>query len=525
MNRNKTLKISFSLKNTYRVNSILYGLRQIPLVKKAIPASLYGIGGLKTFATILSFLWEVLATFAGKTLYFLLMIRGAASFYGDLRGDTLFVHILFCLSVFGAFYNTEMFNPTRDKYYAMILMRMDARSYTLVQYGYNMIQTAIGFLTMCLIFGLWAGVPVWKCLLLPFSIVGMKLCASAFYLFRYEKSGDAFNAGKPTKFFWLAVLLALGTAYGLPYLGIVLPNMVVNVLLLLPLPAALWGIRKICSFSGYRQLYQQLLFQFLNQMDDVKNVSRDQSRKAISEDRSITSHKKGFEYLNELFIKRHHKILWKASKRTSACCLAAVVIGLLACGISTEIKETLNRIALTYLPYFTFIMYMVNRGTGFTQALFMNCDHSLLTYSFYKQPSMVLKLFRIRLREIIKINLPPAAILGLGLAAILYTSGGTESPLNYLVLFVSIICMSIFFSVHYLTIYYLLQPYTAGTEIKSGTYQLVMFVTYLVCFLLMKLHLPTLIFGLCTIGFCVLYCLVACILVYRLAPKTFRLRS
>ena len=31
---NKTLKISFALKNTYRVNSILYGLKQIPLVKK-----------------------------------------------------------------------------------------------------------------------------------------------------------------------------------------------------------------------------------------------------------------------------------------------------------------------------------------------------------------------------------------------------------------------------------------------------------------------------------------------------------
>ena len=45
------------------------------------------------------------------------------------------------------------------------------------------------------------------------------------------------------------------------------------------------------------------------------------------------------------------------------------------------------------------------------------------------------------------------------------------------------------------------------------------------CFLLMKVHLPTLVFGLCAIGFCLLYCLAACILVYRLAPKTFRLRS
>src|SRR5699024_1447920 len=67
-------------------------------------------------------------------------------------------------------------------------------------------------------------------------------------------------------------------------------------------------------------------------------------------------------------------------------------------------RKEINEMVMTWLPYFTFIMYAVNRGTGFTKALFMNCDHSLLTYSFYKQPRFILKLFRIRLREIMKIN-------------------------------------------------------------------------------------------------------------------------
>ena len=155
----------------------------------------------------------------------------------------------------------------------------------------------------------------------------------------------------------------------------------------------------------------------------------------------------------------------------------------------------------------------------------MNCDHSLLTYSFYKRPRMVLKLFRIRLREIIKINLLPALVIGAGLAILLYVSGGTENPLNYAVLFISILCMSMFFSVHYLTIYYLLQPYNAGTEIKSGTYRLVMSATYFVCFFLMQVRMPTMLFGIMCIVFCILYSIVACILIYRFAPKTFRLRA
>ena len=190
-----------------------------------------------------------------------------------------------------------------------------------------------------------------------------------------------------------------------------------------------------------------------------------------------------------------------------------------------EVKPGINEMMMTWLPYFVFIMYAINRGTNFTQALFMNCDHSLLTYSFYKQPDFVLRLFQIRLREIMKINAVPALIMGIGLALILFATGGTDNPLNYAVLIVSILCMSIFFSIHYLTIYYLLQPYNAGTELKIGTYRIVMTVTYAVCFFLMQLRMSILIFGIMTIVFCVIYSVVASILVYRFAPKTFRIRA
>ena len=46
---NKTLRISFSLRNTYRENAILYSLIQIPLVKKLLPEKLDGVRGLRIF--------------------------------------------------------------------------------------------------------------------------------------------------------------------------------------------------------------------------------------------------------------------------------------------------------------------------------------------------------------------------------------------------------------------------------------------------------------------------------------------
>lgn len=521
---NKTLRISFSLKNTYRVNTILYSMKQIPLVKRLLPNSLYQVQGFKTFANVLSVISEIVFMFLGKLLYFGLMIVGAGSLYKSVPTVETLLHILLFLSIIGAFANTYMFSPTKDKYYAMILMRMDAKDYTLVNYFYAIGKVIIGFFPSALIFGITNGIPLPICLLIPFFIAGLKLTAAAFSLRKYEKTGKTANENGLGKFMWAAALVLLACAYGLPALKIVLPVTVTAVIMLLSVIFGIISLRKVLTFHSYRDMYQQLLAATMNQMDTVTDTSKQMSQKAISADTAITSKKKGFAYLNELFIKRHQKILWKSAKKIAYVSLFLILGCLLAFYLVPQIKREANEIVLTFLPYFMFVMYAVNRGTGFTKALFMNCDHSLLTYSFYKRPELVLKLFQIRLKEIIKINLLPAAVIGMGLAVLLYASGGTDNPLNYIILLVSILCMSIFFSVHYLTIYYLLQPYNAATEAKSGTYQMVLSATYMIFFLMMRVKLPTFFFGIACIGFCILYCIVASVLIYKLAPKTFKLR-
>ncbi len=521
----KTFRISFSLRNTYRVNSILYALKQIPLLKRILPGTLYRVRGFKIFANVISALWEVISVFLGKALYlgFFLVLLGLM--YGPVPAGELYPHLLLFLTVIGAFMNTYMFNPTRDKYYAMILMRMDAKSYTLVNYGYALLKLLVGFLVLCLWGGCLLGVPLWFCALFPFSVAGLKMAVAVLSLWEYEKTGQANNENKLGKFAWIITGLLLAAAYGLPALGILVPLPLIGGLMALSVAGGFLAVRKIVTFDSYRDMYQQILTHSLVQMDNAQELSRQLSQKNISADTSITSSKKGFEYLNDLFVKRHRKILWRSSTRQAQVILALVAGGLLGVRLSPEFRDTTNRLLMVFLPYFVFIMYSINRGTGFTRALFMNCDHSLLTYAFYKEPAKVLKLFRIRLREITKVNLLPAAVLGCGLALLLWASGGTDNPLNYGVIVVSILCLSVFFSVHYLTIYYLLQPYNAGTEMKSGTYQLVLWVTYFVCFLMMQLRMDTLVFGLLTIVFCVAYSAVACLLVYRFGPRTFRLRQ
>ena len=520
-----TLRISFSLKNTYRVNGILYSLKQIPLLGRLLPAALYQVRALKIFANVLAALWELVTIFLFKLIYFFTMVCGVGLLYEKVPAQLTFLHILLFLTLIGSYMNTNLFVPTRDKYYAMILLRMNARSYTLVNYGYALLKTVVGFLLCTILFGLNRGVPLWLCLLLPFSVAGAKLTVTAYSLWDYERSGYVRSENHLQKLAWLLTAGLLALAYLPPALGVVLPLEAAAILWLIWIPAGLVSLRRVVSFRYYREMNRELLSQVVNQMDATKKTIKAANEKAISADTVVTSEKKGFEYLNELFIRRHRKILWTSAARLAGICAVLCCGVLLVMGLLPNVKETINQMAMTWLPYFVFIMYVINRGTGFTSALFMNCDHSLLTYAFYKQPKFVLTLFRIRLREIMKINALPALVISGGLCLILYASGGTDNPLNYVVLLVSIVSMSLFFSIHYLTVYYLLQPYTAGTEMKSGTYRVVMVLTYVVCYSMMKFRLPILGFGAACIAFCVLYSIAACILVYKFAPQTFRLRT
>ena len=86
----------------------------------------------------------------------------------------------------------------------------------------------------------------------------------------------------------------------------------------------------------------------------------------------------------------------------------------------------------------------------------------------------------------------PSLIISIGLMILLYLSGGISNNINYLIIFLTINSMSIFFSVHYLIMYYLMQPYNLQSEIVDSKYKLVYFLTYLVVFYTFDMKLTTL---------------------------------
>lgn len=523
----KTIRISFSLRITYKVNAILHAIRQTPLIKRLIPSNVYAIDGFKIFAEILAVIWELITVFFGKLLYFLLILLTAAfTLLGDAETfpPTLFPHIIICLSAVGAILNNSMFNPTNDKRYAILSLGMDARMVVLADYFYKLAKSAVGFFVLTPLFGLAMDAPIGLCFLVPFFVVGLKLTYAALKLSMYERFGN--DEPRWAGALSIALLVLLIVAAYLPPLifGVTLPIFASAAIMAFSILSGALSAKRIVGFAHYRSMYREMFAQMPAEQKSATEVVRE-SVGELSVDCGQTSTKRGFEYLTEIFVMRHKKLLWKAVKSISIVAATLTAILCLLINVIPDIRPEINEIALSIMPILPFAMYAINRGTGFTNALFVNCDRALLTYPFFKTRGSILKLFAIRLREIVKINLLPSAVIGVCLDLILFLSGGCENPVYYALLFVTVNALSVFFSVHYLTLYYLLQPYNAGTEVKAGSYTLASGATYFVCYFIMNLEVSPMMFGIASVAFCVAYCLIACALVYRFAPKRFRIRA
>lgn len=523
----KTFKISFKLKMAYKVNGIIFWLKKLPIIKKLLPTSVYASRDLKLFAGVIGIILELLTIFLYKGLYLLIIYLSALGMSAP-ESDS-FVHILLFFTIIGGFINTEMFNPTKDKFYAICMMRINVSKYVISNYLYFLMKMFIGFLTFSLIFGMLSGLGILTCLAVPVLLVSVKLSYSAISLVIYRKKQKIKNDNKPTLLLWIGVVVLLAMAILPPYLGYAINEVVFCILTILMIIPAIYSYKYIHEFDDYNRIYKNLLkpenFMIRSSKEFTSKATMLAMKKKITMDPSQTSNKTGYKYFNDLFMKRHSKLLTKSAKFITLLAFAAFIVAVFACKIYSESSKGINIVLHTSLPYFLFVMYWVNRGNVITQAMFMNCDHSMLSYRFYRQPKAILLLFVERLKYIIIINLMPATVIGLGLSCLLYITGGTDNPINYVLLFISILAMSVFFSVHTIVLYYLFQPYNINLELKSLQYNIANFVTYFICYFAMDIKIPTLIFGTAITVFCIIYAIVAFILAYKLAPKTFRIKQ
>ena len=517
-----TIINSIKFNNRYNANAFIYRLRSLPLIGKYIPKDLYNDYLLEILINLVVYIYIILSPFIGKFIYLLFFLVLPL---GEIVNPYIFIHIFVFLTLIGGVFNTDMFNPSKNKYYAIVLMRMNPKKYAVSNFLFFCFKLLISFYPSVILFGLMYEVNIFVLLLLPIFVVLVKFIGNMFFLKIYDirkkvvTENSFFLIGSVSVIGLILAYLPLFTGISINYIWFV-------VIFVISLLMGIISLLYILKNNNYGKIYKSMLT-LNNIIFDVNETNQKNNKKnylSKIDNVKVISKKEGYAYFNELFMKRHSKILYKSALKFAFIILAIFIVLGITSFYDLETKLSLNNFLLNALPYFVFIMYFTNRGSVITQAMFINCDNSMLTYRFYRSPKAILTLFWKRLLTIIKINMLPSLVIAICLPVLLFITGGSSNLYDYCLIFISIINLSIFFSVHHLVIYYLLQPYDINMKAKSTTYGIVNGVTYFLCYMCIDLEIPTTMFTSFIIIFTLLYIGVSLFLVYKYAPRSFKLK-
>ncbi len=523
----KAVRQTYSINIRYAVNMIVFFLTKIPLVKKLLPKNPYGNVSLKSLGYIISLSIDLGMIFAGKVIY----VAVVAFIVGAANGDTanwidVILTMLLPLTIAGGILRTHIFNTTKQDYYALFLMRLPANEYAKGNYISFLLLQFVGFLPIIPVAVFFGAQNILSFVFFPLYVVCIKLIGAAVILFLYRRFDRPPNENTLTWKNGIAVALVVAAAFMMPQFDITIPTAVVLVVYALALAVAIPCALYLFRFNDYKSALR-LAHNKLSAVN-VKSIAaqrqKETVRKFIADDVSVTSAKRGYAFFNDLFVKRHQKVLFTPIKRITLGAIGVSVALAVACLFFDVVAEVVNLLMVDNFSYIILVLYLTNRSMAIASAMFINCDSSMLTYSFYCRRSDLMQLFIERIKSLVKLNLMPAAVLAVAAPALLLLSGGTEHLIYYPLMFISVILLSVFFSVHYIAVYYLLQPYNIGAEIKSPTYIIANMVVYILTFILYGAGVSVPIFTILVAIACLVYTPLVMFLVYRFAHKTFKLR-
>ena len=515
-----TLKTSFKIDTTYSINSFIYLLKKTPIFKDLIVGdSIYKNNTIKSIIRIFVIIFSLLKNILFRVLY-ILIIYIISHYINEKNTINTFIHIYFILTILGMFINNKLLNTSTKKYFSIILFNIDAKKYLKSNLYSNLIFSfIINFIVIFFITNIKIA------LILSILSILSRIIGEALNIWFYKKKNKLLINNLIIS---IPIIIILSLLCLLPKINILIDHKYILLITIVFIPIAVLSYIYINKIKDYKLIYKKLntINKVMNKEDNklFSSGNTKLSSKDIEIDSKKLKNKKGYDLFNRIFFERHKSILLSSAIKYTIVISILIIIGVFLILNSLNISKYINNFILTKLSWAVIVMYFINRGAILTQAMFYNCDHAMLTYNFYREPKIILNLFKKRLLTIVKINIIPAIIISIGLVLMLYLSGGTTNIINYISIPILILSLSVFFSTHYLVIYYLLQPYNKDMKIKSVTYMIISILTYFVSYRLSGLVVSSLIFSMIGVLLSCIYIIVSLILVYNYAPRTFKIR-
>ena len=516
----RILKTTLKINLYSDVNAVIYNLRKLPLFRNILSYKAYKNKLLKNIVGILAFIYNVFKFTIFRLLYFIIIYFVNLYLFKGSTNTFMYVFIIFCL--IGLFINNKLLLTDDKRYNFLEVFNFDQKKFFQSQLFYLLFINVIFFFFCLFIFKYVFNIPI--------NIIGLLIICNVFT----RIIGEAFNISFYLKhdYIWLentklyfTILITLLLICLLPLIGY---NFTITHLLIISCVLfimQIFALRYLLKFDKYKLVYKQLY-----ERNKVTNKDDNNSyiRKTLTvkdKDIKIDNKKleglKSYDRFNKIFFERHKDLLLRSARNYS------LVIGILLIILNiltfryTDIKEYTNNFLSNHIAWFLLIMYFVNRGSVITQAMFYNCDHAMLKYNFYREPIVILNLFKKRIKTVVRVNLLPAITMVVGISLLLIQNH--FNVLNIIMVSLFILLISVFFSVHYLVIYYLLQPYNEKMQVKKVTYNLAAAGVYIIAYTLRKVVTTPLIFSSVGLVITIIYIVLSLLLVYKYAYKTFKL--
>ena len=514
---------TFKIDLYYSVNSFIYGLRRTPIFKDLITNDIYKSKSIKRIIGIFGSVISLFRAFLFKYLYYYALLFVCSEFFSK-NIESSYYHVLFCLTILGLFINNKLLNASKKKYFALINFQMDGVKYFRCNLLWNIITSfVLNGVSLLVLVNYFKSSYIVAIVLLGL-ILSSRLIGEYLNLLFYRKKGYIWYSNLKLYYPILLILLSLCI---LPYFNIIIPFSIIELVTCIFIVFSIYSFIELYKVDDYTILFKRIhnMNTIMNSKEEgnyLRQAMIDVKEKDKEIDTSIIDKKKGYDLFNTIFFERHKEILLRSAKKMSLILIIIyIILGYLMINYSNYNKSIGDFLHIK-IAIFIIIMFYINRGSVITRAMFFNCDHAMLRFNFYREPKVILELFKKRLITVTKVNLIPACVIGIGNIILLILS----SNWDYTLLITSllfIISLSIFFSVHYLVLYYLLQPYNKDMEMNKIGYSITTLLTFVICFYLKDIIFSSTMFSILGIVFVIIYIVLSLILVYKVSPRTFKL--
>ena len=565
------------LRSIIGYNSLVFSLKKTPIIGDLIPDKLYSTKFLKVIYWVFHIIVEACKLFIGKIfglgMIYLASFLLSTQYIDHELGQGMSQSViygnlgLFCFLIYalcGILIRVPYFNCTTEKEYLVFMLRMDAKKLNDTLIYYDLAKLFIGYV-LAGIFAVVTGAPFWLWLVIPVLALAVKFLGIGLQIlsFRFKS-----RLHKSLKISAVAYLIRLALVLlAVPFLivfianGYFIPMPQMVIITVLTVIAGIWGFIEFLKSDS--NLHRRALHDNISKTE-VKATSQydnTKSFKKIKAKGTVKGDKKGFDYLNALFVKRHWTMLCMKPIVFTIVIAAILIllIGEFVYGYFTRFgsgncwnmvfTNLINIVTFrgyddALLPLgtesaFQFFRYVAqshllgmmiplsiaDNSFKTTQAMFINCDNSLMTFSFFKQREKIIKLFDIRLKQLLKLNIGPVIACGLSANLMLFATGGQSYPGEYLVTFLVAFLLSVMTSVTWLSLYYLFQPFTTSVIAKGGAYRVTSIIIYSVAAIIVWVPLVSYILAPVLLVVTAVYIFVMRKLVYKHAPKSWRIKA